>query len=105
MARRWIEWIPDTEVGVLQQLMHEAGKHAGVIWLIDPPPTMRVSCTPVELEAIKHYMTEGGLPVGWIDLQGFVHSFVLKPPFDPPNFKLEAEGLSIPYGFHFSKDF
>lgn len=103
---KWIEWVPDTEFGVHQQLLNAAGKHSGVIWMVTPPPEMRLSCTPVEMEAVKHYMEEGGLPVGWVDLQGNVHSFVLESPFDPPNFRgFAMGGMLLPYGIHFRKEF
>jgi hypothetical protein len=83
LMARWIEWIPEMAHGVHQQLLHEAGKHSSVIWLIEPPPMVRVSCTPLEMKAIQHYIDEGGVPVGWVDQQGYVHAFRLKPPFDP----------------------
>lgn len=102
---KWIEWIPETETAIYQQLMTEAGKHSGVIWMVEPPPAIRASCTPVNMEAIKHYMAEGGLPIGWVDLNGNVHSFVVNPPFDPPNLKLMTEDGEMPYGNHFTKDF
>lgn len=105
---KWIEWVPEMAYGVHQQLLSEAGKHSGVIWMVEPPEGFgmgRVSCTPVDMDAVQHYVDEGGVPIGWIDLEGNVHSFKLKPPFEPPGFLLPVEGTgSIDYQhFQFTK--
>lgn len=95
---KWIEWIPEQAHGVLQQLMKIAGKHSGVIWLIEPPPNVRCALTPVGKEGVERWIAEGGLPVGWIDKQGHVHTFRLDAPFDPPNFSVTTEeGIRLTY--------
>jgi len=95
---KWIEWIPEQAHGVLQQLMKIAGKHSGIIWLVEPPPYVRVALTPVGKEGVERYIAEGGLPVGWIDKLGFVHTFRLDAPFDPPNFSVTTEeGIVLTY--------
>jgi len=95
---KWIEWVPEQSHGVLQQLMNIAGKHSGVIWLVEPPPYVRVALTPVDKSGVEHYIGEGGLPVGWIDKLGNIHTFRLNPPFDPPNFSVTTEeGIVLTY--------
>jgi hypothetical protein len=102
---KWIEWVPEQAHGVLQQLMREAGKHSGIIWLVEPPPYVRAAITPVDKNGVEHYIAEGGLPVGWIDDKGNIHTFHLNPPFDPPNFNvITEEGMNINYEeFYLSK--
>lgn len=104
---KWIEWIPEMAYGVHQQLLITATKHSGVIWLVEPPPYIRVGCSDISMDSIRHYLAEGGVPVGWIDTNGNAHSFTLKPPFEPPNFKMMSEeGDELDYSFGgFSKDF
>jgi hypothetical protein len=97
---KWIEWIPEMAHGVHQQLLSTAGKHSGVIWLIEPPPLVRVATSPVMLDGIQHYIDEGGVPIGWIDLEGNVHNFKLQAPFEPPDFKINVDGMGeLPYEF------
>jgi hypothetical protein len=45
--------------------------------------------------------------VGWVDQQGYVHSFKIKPPFDPPNFTMAVPELgTLGYNdFAFTKAF
>lgn len=95
---KWIEWVPEQAHGVLQQLMRSAGKHSGVLWLLTPPPYVSVALAPVNAEGVDTYIAAGGLPVGWIDKTGSVHTFHLNSPFDPPNFRVTiAEGITLDY--------
>jgi len=90
---KWIEWVPEMAHGVYQQLLNEAGKHSSAIWIVEPPPYGRVSCAPINMEAVQHYVDQGGVPVGWIDENGFIHTFKLRSPFEPPDFKISVVGL------------
>jgi hypothetical protein len=104
---KWIEWVPEMAHGVHQQLLSAAGKHSGVIWMVEPPPFVRVATTPVTMDGIQHYINEGGVPIGWIDLEGRVHNFKLQSPFQPPDFKIHVDEVGeLPYEFFsLSKEF
>lgn len=86
----WIEWIPEMAGGIYSQLLAEAGKHSGVIWMVEKPPYARVAITPVTMEGVKRYVEQGGVPVGWIDVAGRAHTFKLEAPFEPPNFEIDV---------------
>jgi hypothetical protein len=104
---KWIEWIPEMAHGILQQLLNTAGKRSDIIWLVDPPPFGRVAATPCDMKAVEHYVEQGGVPIGWLDDKGLIHSFHLTPPFEPPNFHISVEGIGhIGYDhFMLSKEF
>jgi hypothetical protein len=98
---KWIEWVPEMAHGVHQQLLATAGKHSGVIWMIDPPPFVRIATTSVSMEDVQFGINEGAVPIGWIDLEGNAHNFKLKTPFEPPDFKISLGEGFLPYE-HFS---
>ena len=97
---------PRNGVRVRQQLLSEAGKHSGVIWTLEPPGDLAwgASCTRWTWTPCSTTLTNC-VPIGWIDLEGNVDSFKLKPPFEPPGFLLPVEGTgSIDYQhFQFTK--
>jgi hypothetical protein len=103
---RWIEWDDAAAQGVYQQLLAGVKKNSAVIWMVEPPPYIRLACTGVETEAVRHYLNEGGVPIGWVDVEGKSHSFKLEPPFQPPNFRVSMEdGTEINHYLIFTDEY
>jgi len=102
-TEKWINWLPGMEQGVFKQLLDVAGERSSIVWMVEPPPYLRVVLTPLDIEAVTHFMAEGGVPIGWISPKAECHGFKLQPPYEPPNFRVMfVDGKERGYTFRFT---